>query len=97
MTVQHDPERQRFVIPLADGEAALLYTIFGDDMLDLRHTEVPRSARRQGVGDALVRAALDYAREHDFHLIVTCPYVQRWLRKHPEERPAGTVDRSTAT
>jgi uncharacterized protein len=94
MKVQHDPQRKRFFIPLADGEAALFYAVFSDDILDLRHTEVPRSARSQGVGDALVRAALAYVREHDFHLIVTCPFVQRWLRKHPEERPIGTVDRS---
>jgi uncharacterized protein len=93
MNVQHDPVRQRFFIPLADGEAALWYTAFSDDTIDLRHTEVPRSGRGQGVGDTLVRAALAYAREQDFHLIVTCPFVQRWLRKHPEERPAGTVDR----
>ena len=95
MTVQHDPERQRFFIPLEDGEAVLRYSFFSDDILDLQHTEVPRSARGQGAGDALVRAALAYAREHDFHVIVTCPYAQRWLRKHPEERPAGTVDRSS--
>jgi predicted GNAT family acetyltransferase len=95
MNVQHDPERQRFFVPLADGEASLFYSVFGDDTLDLRHTEVPRSGRGQGVGDALVRAALAYAREHSFHVIVTCPFVQRWLRKHPEERPIGTVDRST--
>ncbi len=95
MKVQHDPGRRRFFVPLEDGEAALWYTVFGDDTLDLRHTEVPRSARGQGVGDALVRAALAYGREHDFHVIVTCPFVQRWLRKHPEERPAGTVDRPT--
>jgi len=95
MNVQHDPERQRFYVPLADGEAALFYAAFSDDILDLRHTEVPRSARGQGVGDALVRAALAYARERGFHVIVTCPFLQGWLRKHPEERPIGTVDRST--
>jgi uncharacterized protein len=95
MNVQHDPERQRFYIPLADGEAALLYAFFSDDIIDLQHTEVPRSARGLGVGDALVRAALAYAKEHGLNVIVTCPFVQRWLRKHPEERPAGAVDRAT--
>jgi uncharacterized protein len=95
MTVQHDPEHERFFIRLPDGEAELQYRFFSDDILDLQHTEVPRSARGQGVGEALVRTALAYAREHDFHVIVTCPYAQRWLREHPEERPAGAVDRST--
>ncbi len=93
MVVEHDPERQRFFIALTDGEAELFYAPFGDDILDLQHTEVPRSAQGQGVSDALVRGALAYAREHDFRVIATCPYVQRWLRKHPEERPTGIVDR----
>ena len=93
MVVEHDPERQRFFIALADGEAELFYAPFGDDILDLQHTEVPRSAQGQGVSDVLVRGALAYAREHDFRVIATCPYVQRWLRKHPEERPTGIVDR----
>jgi predicted GNAT family acetyltransferase len=96
MTVQHDPERGQFYVPLADGaEASLFYTMFSDDIIDLRHTEVPRSARGQGLADALARAALAYAREQHFNVIITCPFVKRWLQKHPEERPAGAVDRST--
>ena len=51
------------------------------------HTEVPRSAAGHGVGDALVRAALAFAREQGQRVIATCPYVQAWLRKHPDERP----------
>jgi predicted GNAT family acetyltransferase len=87
MTVQHDIEGSRFVVPLADGEAQLVYAPFGDDLLDLQHTEVPPSGHHLGVGDALVRAALAYARERDLNVIATCPYVQAWLRRHPEERP----------
>jgi len=95
MEVQHDSEGQRFFIPTEDGEAVLSYTMFSDDIIDLQHTEVPRSARGRGLADALIRVALAYAREHALHVIVTCPFAQRWLRKHPEERPAGAVDRST--
>ena len=87
MTVQHDPARSRFMVTLADGDAELLYGMFGDDVIDLQHTEVPPSGKGQGVGDALVRAALAYARERGLRVMATCPYVQAWLRRHPEERP----------
>jgi len=87
MTVQHDPARSRFVVPLGDGDAELFYGMFGDDVIDLQHTEVPPSGKGQGVGDALVRAALAYARERGLRVMATCPYVQTWLRRHPEERP----------
>ena len=90
MTVQHDVERSRFVVSLPDGEAQLVYAPFGDDLLELQHTEVPPSGHGQGVGDALVRAALAYARARDLNVIATCPYVQAWLRRHPEERPGAS-------
>ena len=89
MTVRHDPEHSRFVVSLPDGDAQLLYAAFGDDVLDLQHTEVPASGQGQGIGDALVRAALAYAREHGLGVMATCPYVQAWLRRHPAERPGA--------
>jgi predicted GNAT family acetyltransferase len=86
-TVQHDPGHGRFFVPLDDGEAELLYAAFSDDILDLQHTEVPPSGKGHGIGDALVRAALAYAREQGLRVVATCPYVQAWLRHHPDERP----------
>ena len=88
MTVEHDVQGQRFFVSLPDsGEAELVYGEFSDGILDLRHTEVPPAARGSGVADALVRAALGYARERGQRVIATCPYVQRWLKAHPDERP----------
>ena len=62
MTVEHDPDTSRFFVRLPDGEAELFYQPFSEDVLDLQHTEIPPSGRGHGVGDALVRAALTYAR-----------------------------------
>jgi hypothetical protein len=87
MDVRHDPERSRFFVALPEGDAELLYQPFGDDIIDLQHTEVPNAERHHGVADALVRAALAWARERELRVIATCPYVQAWLRRHPEERP----------
>ena len=94
MNVQHDIQHSRFVIPLLSGEAELVYMMRGNDSMDLQHTEVPPSDRNQGIADALVRAALAYAREHGLRVIATCPYVQVWLRRHREERLALGLDAS---
>jgi len=76
------------VVALPDGDAELIYGRFTDDVIDLQHTEVPPSGRGKGIGDALVRAALAYARGRGARVMATCPYVQAWLRRHPDERPA---------
>jgi uncharacterized protein len=86
--VRHDSEGSRFVVDLPDGQAELIYGEFAEDVLDLQHTEVPPSGRGTGVSDALVRAALRYARERGARVMATCPYVRAWLRRHPDERPA---------
>ena len=57
------------------------------DCLPNEHTEIPPSGRGKGVADALVRAALRYARERGARVMATCPYVRVWLRRHPDERP----------
>ena len=87
LTVRHEPEHARFVVDLPQGRAELLYGEFSDDVLDLQHTEVPPAGRGKGVGDALVRAALAYAGQRGARVMATCPYVQSWLRRHPDERP----------
>ena len=87
MNVEHDEQRERFFVTLPEGEAELVYGEFSDGILDLRHTEVPPAARGEGVADALVRAALAFARARGYQVVATCPFVQRWLKAHPEERP----------
>jgi predicted GNAT family acetyltransferase len=86
--IRHDAQQSRFFVPLVDGDAELIYAPFNEDVLDLQQTEVPPSGQGRGIGDALIRAALAYAREQGMRVMATCPYVQAWLRKHPEARPS---------
>ena len=90
MVVHHEPEDQRFAAEVPGGRAELLYSMFGDGVLNLEHTEVPPAARGLHVGDALIRAALAYAREQGYGVMATCPFAQRWLAAHPEERPRAS-------
>ena len=86
MSVQHDAANHRFVAQGPGGEGQLIYSYFGDSVLNLEHTEVPAAARGHGVSDALIRAALAFARERNLNVMATCPFAQRWLAAHPNER-----------
>ncbi len=87
MPVQHDRAGQRFTADTPGGPAELRYSFFADTVVNIEHTEVPRAARGLGVADALIRAALAWAREQSYAVMATCPFAQRWLAAHPDERP----------
>ena len=76
--VRHLPDQSRF----ESGEAYLTYRE-ADGQFDLQHTIVPKEMEGQGVGGALVQAAVDYARNAGLELVVTCPFAKKWLQKHP--------------
>lgn len=84
MTVAHEPERQRFVLSIPEGEAVLLYMRAAPDLLDFRSTYVPPAARGRGLGGRLVRAALDWARAEGCRVIPSCWYVRDWVDLHPD-------------
>lgn len=73
----------QFEIRTAAGTSLLKYVPTGD-RLDLVHTEVPVADQGKGLGDALVKAALEHARAEQLLVVPSCPFVHAYLRKHPE-------------
>lgn len=73
----------RFEIERDGGVAYLEYALAGQ-VLELIHTEVPKSARGSGIASTLIQSALDWAREHKVQVDVICPFVSEYLKKHPE-------------
>jgi predicted GNAT family acetyltransferase len=86
-----------------DGEVAFLTYRRRDDHVLLVHTEVPEVFRGRGYGGLLAKHALDDARKTGKQVIVKCPFVTTWLKRHREyddmvvARVAddGPVDRQT--
>lgn len=79
----HNAAAGQFEVRTAQGLALLKYVPEGD-LLDLVHTEVPKDREGRGVGSALARAALDYAREQHLSVKPTCPFVRAFIDKHAE-------------
>jgi predicted GNAT family acetyltransferase len=85
MTVEHDEAGSRFVVHVDGDEAELAYTMAGPALIDLQHTYVPASARGQGIAEALAEAAFEYAREREYRVVPSCPFVRMWLRRHRDQ------------
>ena len=82
-TVFDRPESNRYEIVIGDQIAFLTYRRGSDNWL-LAHTEVPEGLRGQGLGDILAKHALDDARRAGIKVIVKCPFITAWLRRHHE-------------
>jgi predicted GNAT family acetyltransferase len=68
---------------LVDGQTAVLTYERTPTSLVLVHTEVPPSLRGRHLADALAQAAIDAAHAEMLQIVVVCPFVKAYLRRHP--------------
>jgi len=85
MALQHDPQRHRFFVDVPGGTAELTYRRPDPKTVELLHTEVPEAAAGQGLGGKLAESAFVWARGEGLRVIPTCPFVRKWLERHPGE------------
>lgn len=88
----------RFELKLGDEMAFADYLRKGNTIY-FTHTEVPPHLEGQGLGNALAKAALDYARSEGLVVVPRCRFIAAFIRRHkeyqdlvrPESRPGSTV------
>jgi predicted GNAT family acetyltransferase len=90
LKVQHDEQNHRFEAEV-DGQTLYLdYRRLDRETLDYESTFVPDDLRGRGLAGELVTHALDWAKDHDYQVVATCPYVQSFIDKHPEYKAVTT-------
>jgi predicted GNAT family acetyltransferase len=101
VVVRDAPERERYEAWAGERLAGFLEYIREGDSLELIHTEVEPEFEGQGVGAALARSAMDEARAAGLRVNPQCPFVARWIARHPEyldlvpEQWQGRITRAT--
>lgn len=83
LNVFNNTERQQFQVIVDRETASLEYRLY-EGKLILMHTEVPDNLGGHGIGSALAECALNYARAQKLPVKVYCPFVQAYLKRHPE-------------
>lgn len=81
--VRDDPARQRYELAIGDELAFIDYRRDGG-VVTVTHAEVPPALRGGGIGGALVAGALELVRERGERVVPLCPFVERYMRRHPE-------------
>lgn len=81
--VEFNAEEHRYEIHV-DGNLAGFTKAFTDgDVVTFPHTEIFDQFEGQGLAGQLVTAALDDVRARDKKVVAQCPYVARFIEKHP--------------
>jgi predicted GNAT family acetyltransferase len=78
--IQHDADR-RFFLELDGDVAYLAYKRVDDRTVDYISTYVPATLRGRGLGEKLVRHALNWASENRQRVIPTCTFVQKFVSR----------------
>ena len=86
MQIQRDEHGQRGAFYIdEDGEwiAELTY-IKHNGTMTIDHTEIDDKLRGEGIGQDMVKAAVEYARQNDLKIKADCPYARKVIERTPE-------------
>ncbi|MEN4012114.1 MAG: GNAT family N-acetyltransferase [Chloroflexota bacterium] len=67
-----------------EGHTALIAYLLEPGQITFDHTEVPPALEGRGIGSALAKAALEYARQNGLAVVPLCPFVRGYLKRHPQ-------------
>jgi uncharacterized protein len=82
--VRDNRDRTRYEL-LVDGEVAgfIQYNMRGGRLI-LVHTEIDKARAGHGLASILVAGTLDDIRRRGLDIVPVCPFVERYIRRHPE-------------
>jgi uncharacterized protein len=81
--IQDNQAKSRFEIALEGGTSMLVYQRSEHELV-LVHTNVPEPLRGKGIATRLATAAMESARSRGLKVVVQCPFVDSFLKHHPE-------------
>jgi len=83
IAIVDNPEETRFEADV-DGHTAFVSYLRRNDTIFFTHTEVPRELEGRGLGSALAKAVLDRARAEHLKVVARCPFIAKYVERHPE-------------
>ena len=81
-----NPSASRYELHMGGDLAGFVEYKLGhhDSVISLLHTKVDDAFQGQGLAGHLARYSLDDARKRGLSVLPFCPYINSWIKKHPE-------------
>jgi len=86
MEIQRDEHGRKgafFIEENGEWIAELTY-VKNDGTMTIDHTEIDEKLRGEGIGEDMVRAAVEYARANGLKIKAVCPYAKKVIDRTPE-------------
>lgn len=83
MELTDNKEKKQFEMITGGYTSRIEYMIMGNKIF-LTHTEVPTELEGKGIGSKIIQLALEEIEKRNLKLIPLCPFVAKYLSKHPE-------------
>lgn len=83
-SVTHNEGEHRFEAKKNGYLALVEYHLLDKEVMNIYHTDVPEPIEGKGIGSAMMKEALDFARRNHYRILPTCPFAQAYLLKHPD-------------
>ena len=83
LVIIQDTAQNRFETTV-NGYTAFVEYYTSGNRINYTHTEVPAELEGKGIGSALAKYVLEYAREHHLKVMPLCPFIKAYIDRHPE-------------
>lgn len=87
-TIKHTKTESKGVFSLHDSDkeiGRIEYSIAGPNKIIASHTEVSPDYKGQGLGDKILAAVADYARQNQIKVLALCPFVKARFTKYHDQ------------
>ena len=84
LTILDDEAAKRYEAREDGDLAGFIDYVVRRDRIALIHTETLAPHQGRGIGERLVRYALEDARRRHLRVVAECPYVRAFVERHPE-------------
>lgn len=82
--IRHNEEQSQFETTIDGHTGYAAYDLEDPDRIVFTHTIVPPELEGRGVASAIVKRALEHAREKNLKVVPQCSYVAAFIERHPE-------------
>jgi predicted GNAT family acetyltransferase len=80
---EHGPKGAFFIDEDGEWIAELTY-VLSNGIMTIDHTEIDEKLRGEGIGEDMVKAAVEYARANGLKIKAVCPYAKKVIERTPE-------------